>query len=196
MTEFSLNYRVCRNFIHYHHLFHAVMNVLMMDSLKHCTVVHLTIQNIKTTLKQSLFSFLKQHFLYLSFSHTHTHTHPSAQSSHFCPSGHDLRDLYRNRHVCVCMSVISSARWQLQIFDLPHAGHLTHTPAIHGIWWTRTHTHSTNHRILEDNLISMLAVCRWYWATVANKAPSALCATHIFSLHRVNKLQYLDTRPC
>lgn len=40
-----------------------------METLK----VHLTTQNIKTTLKQCLFSFLKQHFLYLSFSHTHTH---------------------------------------------------------------------------------------------------------------------------
>lgn len=193
MTAFSLNYRVCRNFVHYHHLFHAVMNVKMFLWWTHL-VVHLTTQNIKTALKQSLFSFLKQHFLYLSFSLTHTH--PSAQSSHFCPLGHDLCGLYRNRHVCVCMSVISSTRWQLQIFDLPHAGHLTHTSAIHGIWWTRTHTHSTNHRLLEDNLISMMAVGRWYWATVENKAPSAFCATHIFSLHWVNKLQCLDTRPC
>lgn len=135
--------------------------------------------------------------LSLSIFLSYTHTHPSAQSSHFCPSGHDLRDLYRNRHVCVCVWV-----WYLRLagscrFLICHTQGISHTlQAIHGIWWTRTHTHSTNHRLLEDNLISMMAVGRWYWATVANKAPSAFCATHIFSLHRVNKLQYLDTRPC
>ncbi len=149
-----------------------------MDTLKHCTAVHRTTQNIKSTLKQSLFSFLKQHILYLSSSHPHTPICPvpSLLSRRMWPP----RPLQKVPRVCVCMSVISSARWQLWIFDLPHTGLHTHTSAIHGIWWSRTHTHSTNRGLLEDNLISETAVGRWDWATVANtrRLPSV---PHTFS---------------